>query len=101
MDDKNADSSRRVGGHKLLHGKLQRGARVVDLIHDQDTPATDECTEAARRLVEPLLAEDLLVGGPGRVVVELEGDGEDGQVYLMGRERRAVSTMPGCRCVAC
>mmetsp|Transcript_25284 Transcript_25284/g.79223 ORF Transcript_25284/g.79223 Transcript_25284/m.79223 type:complete len:383 (-) Transcript_25284:163-1311(-) len=77
-----AHRCRRVDALELLDGKLERRTRVVDLINDEDSAATDQRAKRAGRLVEPLLANH---GGVRRlcgVVVQLERDGEDRLLYL-------------------
>ena len=52
-------------GNLLGASVLERGARVVDLVHDQDAPS-NQWPSSERREVEPLRAHDLVAELLGR-----------------------------------
>lgn len=73
---------------QLAHGVLERGARVVDLVNDEDVLA-DQVGHFERRQVQPLGAGDLCAGHfLGRLgaqrLVERQADGLDGDVWVAG-----------------
>lgn len=76
---------------ELLDGVLERGPRVVHLVHDQDALPDQVLHGAQRREVEPLGARDLvadllddLVGRVGELLVQGQTDGLDRDVWAAG-----------------
>eukprot|EP00977_Amphora_coffeiformis_P009213 scaffold2100_cov207-Amphora_coffeaeformis.AAC.1 len=68
-----------VLGPDLFDAVLQRGARIVHFINNQNVAVGYEIPRPLR-IVEPLQTLDLVADRIGRVVVELQTHGQDGHL---------------------